>query len=301
MITFQLLLFSLLLPALISGVVFFVAWRGWQPSAASPNGTWGGPTAIGFGYVVGHVGTIGFPPFPAIEATQWLLYFGFAGILLGLLESRSRGHTLVRWGGRLLFSGFIPWLLLHATLKYRWGTIEGMMWVVGLGALTLVFFLVLDTLTGRLSGVSSPLILLIVTLGSSVVLVLSGSALLGQLAGILASALGASLITAWWQPKLIPRLDRDVRFAPLAGEGVTVVAVLLVGLWLNGYFYAEVPATSALLLGTAPAAAWIRWLAPVQRLEGWRATFVSVVTVLVPVVLAVALALRASPPIEYDY
>ena len=175
------------------------------------------------------------------------------------------------------------------------------MWVVGLGALTLVFFLVLDTLTGRLSGVSSPPILLIVTLGSSVVLVLSGSALLGQLAGILASALGASLITAWWQPKLIPRLDRDVRFAPLAGEGVTVVAVLLVGLWLNGYFYAEVPATSALLLGTAPAAAWIRWLAPVQRLEGWRATFVSVVTVLVPVVLAVALALRASPPIEYDY
>ena len=168
-----------------------------------------------------------------------MLYFGFAGILLGLLESRSRGHTLVRWGGRLLFSGFIPWLLLHATLKYRWGTIEGMMWVVGLGALTLVFFLVLDTLTGRLSGVSSPPILLIVTLGSSVVLVLSGSALLGQLAGILASALGASLITAWWQPKLIPRLDRDVRFAPLAGEGVTVVAVLLVGLWLNGYFYAE--------------------------------------------------------------
>jgi hypothetical protein len=290
MSTFQLILFTALLPALISGGVLFVSWRGWRRNAPTIDGTWGGPIAIGLGYVLCHAGTIGFPPFPAVEATQWLIYIAFVAIGLGLLESRLGERASVRWGIRLLISAVIPFLLLQAVFKYRWGIVEGILGSVGLSAAILAFWTQLDALAERQIGGFPLLVLLSLTAGGSVVLVLSGSALLGQLSGGLASTLGAGLIMAWWQPKLT-----------LTRGAITVSAALLCGLWLNGYFYAEVPPESALLLYIAPSVAWIRWFGPVQRLGRWGPPIVSVAAVLVLVGLAVGFALRASPPLDYDY
>ena len=283
-------LFSVLLPVFISGTILFIAWRGWRRSEPIPNGTWGGPIALGLGYGVGHIGTIGFPPFPAVEATQWLLYFAFAATVFSLLESRWGKSGFVCFLIRGMLSAAIPWLLLRSMLKHTWAPIEGVAWLLGLSGAVFAFWILLDAAMEHHTGVTSPLTLLIVTLGSSVVLVLSGSALLGQLAGILGAAVGASLIVAWWRPKLT-----------FAGGMVPVVAAMLAGLWLNGYFYAEAPAASILPLAIAPAMVWVRKLAPMRKLGSRGETVIAVAAVLAPVVLAVALAFQASPPIDYDY
>jgi len=276
-------LFGVLLPAVVSGIAFVVAWRPWQRDAPVANGIWGGAIALSVGYVAGHAGLLGWPPFPPVEATQWLVYLALASGVFGLIIALWHESTWLRWGLRLLLSGVMPWLILHAVLKYRWQPIEGVVWLVGLGVAIFGFWLMLNALAERFRGASTPLVLLVVATGGSVTLLLSGSAMLGQLGGVLTAALGASLVIAWWNPKL-----------SLAHGATSVVAILLAGLWMSGYFYAEVPVVSALLLVVSPATAWIGQVEAIQRLGGWKVALIRAAVVCIPVAIAVAIPLVAS-------
>jgi len=276
-------LFGVLLPAVVSGIAFVVAWRPWQRDAPVANGIWGGAIALSVGYIVGHVGLLGWPPFPPVEATQWLVYLALASGVFGLIIALWHESTGLRWGLRLLLSGAMPWLILRPVLKYRWQPIEGVVWLVGLGVAILGFWLMLNALAKRFRGASTPLVLLVVATGGSVTLLLSGSAMLGQLGGVLTAALGASLVIAWWNPTL-----------SLAHGATSVVAILLAGLWMSGYFYAEVPVVSALLLVVSPATAWIGQVEAIQRLGGWKVALIRAAAVCIPVAVAVAIPLVAS-------
>jgi hypothetical protein len=99
-------------------------------------------------------------------------------------------------------------------------------------------------------GTLLPLALPAVLCGSAAVAFLSGSALLSQLAAVLLAALVPCSIAARRDPADL-----------LNGAPVSVVGLLLPGLWLIGSFYGDMPAGSVLLLGSAPAAAWVaqRW------------------------------------------
>src|SRR5947208_7430067 len=80
--------------------------------------------------------------------------------------------------------------------------------------------------------------------GACVALIFSGSLLLGQLAGIL-NAMAATcffLIIAVRTP-----------FHPSGAAGP--LSLLCAGLWVSGFFFAEIPGASALVLALAPAAA----------------------------------------------
>src|SRR4029077_16278265 len=126
----------------------------------------------------------------------------------------------------------------------------------------------------------------VVCAGACGAMILSGSLLLGQLACIL-TAIAATCfllsiaVTAPFHPR---------------GAGAPL-SLVCAGLWLSGFLYAELPAASALLLALAPAIA----LLPVgkesysqPRVLVYRTAFVTV-----PVAIAVVLALRASPPLDY--
>jgi hypothetical protein len=86
--------------------------------------------------------------------------------------------------------------------------------------------------------------------------------------------------------------------APFHPSGAAApLSLVSAGLWLSGFFYAELPAASVLLLALAPAVA----LLPVgkeshsqSRVLAYRIVFVAV-----PVGIAVVLALHASPPLDY--
>jgi hypothetical protein len=126
-----------------------------------------------------------------------------------------------------------------------------------------------------------PTFLLITCAGTFGALMLSGSILLGQFAAVLGAAVFGSLLFAAWKVPL--------------GRGIVPVFSLLLGtLLVSGYFFAELPLTCAMLLAFAPALA----LAPIRASNkilafGFRFGLVSA-----PVVVALVLAFRSSPPLS---
>jgi len=159
------------------------------------------------------------------------------------LEQGFSLPSRAKQGLRLALFLALPYALLGPMLQYSWGGLEGVLWITGLGTAAFVLALVLEHAAGRGSGFAMPLQLTLLATGSSILLVLSGSVLLGQLAGILAASLGAFLVLAFFFPSL-----------SLAGGTMTVFSIQLAGLWMLGYFYAELTATIALILFLAPLA-----------------------------------------------
>jgi hypothetical protein len=130
--------------------------------------------------------------------------------------------------------------------------------------------------------------LLAVCSGSAVVLALSGSLVLGQLAGGLAAVLGVV-----WLGSL---RDKGMH---LGRCGVPILATVLSALILFGHTYASLPAVSAILLALSPAAAWVGRIGRVRRLPGWASALIAMATVLVPLGAAVGFAIASAPRAEY--
>ena len=229
MFLLQQLLPGVLVAVLISGVFAF-AGRLWRAN------NWADAVALGIGYAGGHVVTAGWPAFPPAEATQWLPYLALAATFLGVIDALLRPAGSLRmliW--MLCCTGFLR-LLLNAKFQYGWSLAQGVLWIVGLAAGMLILAISLDAAVRRDRSISSPLILTIVACGTGAALMLSGSMLLGQLAMILAAALGAILAAAFLLPRAVE------------GRGVVPVAVAIARqplaqrLFLLGASHSQCPA-----------------------------------------------------------
>ncbi len=276
MFLLQQILPAVLVAGLISGV-FAIAGRLWRAN------NWADAVALGVGYAGGHVATAGWPAFPPAEATQWLPYFALAAMFLGVLDVFLRPAGLLRaliW--ILCCMGFLR-LLLNAKFQYGWSLPEGVLWIAGFAAGMLILAGSLDAAVRRDTSISIPLILTIVAGGTGVALMLSGSLLLGELAIVLAAALGAILAVAFLVPKAAE------------GRGIVPVAVaLLASLWLSGCFYADLPSASALLLAAASLPA-LPLISLSEKVPSLKDLLLRAGIVIIPVAISVFLAFRASP------
>jgi hypothetical protein len=129
-------------------------------------------------------------------------------------------------------------------------------------------------------------VMTVLSAGTCIALMLSGRLLLGQLACVL-TAIG---VTCFF---LIITVT-----SPFPPSGAAApLSLVCAGLWLSGFFYAEMPSASALLLALAPASA----LLPLgnENYSPWRVLAFRIALVAVPVAIAVALPFRASPPLDY--
>ena len=233
--------------------------------------------------MVGHFLIAGWTPFPPADTTNWLPYFALASAVLGAF---CAVRPIAAWARVIIFAlvsmGALR-LLLKPKFQYGWSLGEGWLWVAGLACAMVLLASVLDKLARRPgTAVEMPVFLLIVSAGLSGTLMLSGSMLLGQFAAVLTATLfGALVFTA-----------RKVAL----GRGIVPVFSLLVSALLaSGYFFAELPAASAVLLAFAPVFALIYIGSSNEFLTlGIRAALVSV-----PVALALVLSFRASPPLMY--
>jgi hypothetical protein len=191
------------------------------------------------------------------------------------------------WGRRMglvALVALVTVVILGPILPETAGTRGGLAWLAVVGIVVLAAWANVEWLGERLEGATLIWPMLVIAGGTSVVLVASNSLVLGLLGLSLTSALAAPGIASWrWA------LGRSVRGA------IPIVLAVLTALILNGHVYAFVPASSALFLAAAPAAAWAARLGPIRRGAPWRATLAAVVATLVPVVAAVGLALAASP------
>lgn len=244
------------------------------------------PCAAGLGYICGHLMATGWPGFPPVDTTNWLPCFALVAALLGVVHQRS---SLPAWARLLVFALFSAGamsLLLMPKLQREWTFGQALLWVGCLAIGMVALGVVCDRLCRYSpSPIPTPVFLLILLIscgGTAVALMLSGSLLLGQLAAILAAATFGSVILG-------------LRHLTL-GKGVApVVATLLFALLVSGYFFAELPAQSALLLAVAPALA----LARTGKLPVLPAMAVRTGLVAAAVVIALIIAYLASPPLEY--
>jgi hypothetical protein len=233
--------------------------------------------AISAGFVAGYVGIAGVPKAMPVEAWHWLLPIALLGAVVGAMHGRRSLPRRLGVVAPLVLLGFaVVMTLLHATPTA----------IAGYVAAAYLVNLTLDGDPRRTSARSFLSVVLVVAIGTAVSLVVSGTMLIGHLAGALAAATGACIVLA----------------GPLRVEtrsAVPLLATLLVALWMNGILYAELPIGSAALLASAPLACWIADIVLANRLGALPMAIVRVGLAIVLAGAGVAVAVIEAPPLDY--
>ena len=274
-------LWTVVIPGSVALIILTLAWR-----SGSLLQVVSGSFAAGSGFLVGYFGLRGLPGILPIDVTGWLFYAALAGIVVGSLHGSFEYNLSLRIairGGLLLF---ITWLFLQPLMEHTWSMAVGSAWLVLLAGIIFVSWQVIDKLSDT-PGVFVPLSLLLLTSGSSVVLALSGSIMLAQLGGVLAATLGAFLLVSIFKKEAL-----------VMKGAIPVFLLVLFGLWISGYFYAEVPAISMFLLLVKPVVIWLakRFEIKIQA-QAWQLALKA--AAFVPLALAITLAVVSGEDTGY--
>jgi len=288
MLIFKQLVFGLLLPAIVGGGIFVLASKRAREQLEGRNGLFSGwlvAIALSTSYIVGYIGLEGLPPFPPQEGVHWLCYLAFIGLILGAFWQLSPLGRLIVQGGVSIVA---PRLLLNSMFKYSWGQLEGIIWWVCLAGVIFVFWhIVQGSFTLLPSRGWCPFVYFGLSGGTALILAVSGSLRLAQHAGVLVALFAAIWIIALFLPP-----EDKVQMFPIGTSAVITLA--LAGIWLNGYFYEEVPAASAILLAMALFLAPVGRIEAIQRLGARRSAFVQVAVIALPVLIAIGIAVARS-------
>ena len=286
------LFLGLLLPAIVGGgVLIFARSRSPKEYATvryeqEQDGfpSWLIAVALGAGYIVGYLGLEGLPAFPPRLGTDWLCYLAIIGLII------AGFWYLPVWGpiAQIVISILIPRLLLSSTFKHTWGPIEGIIWWVCLAVVIFIFWYFTEQSFSAIpSGASGPFVYFGLSGGTALILALSGSLRLAQHCGVLVALFAAS-----WIITLVLQRDRKPFVFPRGAS--PVATLLLVGIWINGYFFAEVPAVSAILLVISPVLAQVNRIEAVQKLGAVRSMVVQIAAIALPVLIAIGIAVARS-------
>ncbi len=239
-------LYTVVLPALIAATALVAAWRLRANRSAD---YWGPAVGLGVGYIAGYLGILGWPMFPPLEVTQWLFLIAVTGLALGITERWWRRHLRITWAVRFLIMGAVSWILLRPLVTYSWSTALSVAWLAGLTAGAIGFWKIQQRLDGHAAPRFHALLLTVLGTTESVVIGLSSSVALAQLQGVLTAAVAATFLVAWRLPRALDSLN----------TGIPLVSLLFVTHGAAAFFFAEMPAASAVLLALAPLGALLAW------------------------------------------
>ena len=276
----SLILPGVLIPSAFAlAVVLIAAWV----AKRRPGAFSGAGPAIAAAFLAAFVAATGWPRWPPVGSSQKLFYVVAAAALAGLAAAALR-RRFADWLARGALTALLLVFLLQPRLD-AWSGGRAALWLAGLFVAGVAVFWAWGTSLAATSdgdSLFSAAVRAAVVGGSAVVLGLSESALLAQLAG--AAACGVVVV------ELAGRALK--RRAWQHGDDLAVSAVL-VGLLLIGHFYAGLKPSTAILLVlaylllTLPGDLWWHRLAP-----------------LLPLAVAVGLAVAAVLAKEkdpYDY
>lgn len=243
--------------------------------------------ALGAGYATGHTLVAGWTSLPPRDATQWLPYFGLLSVIVATPDPFFRPKQSVRIGVWAIISALGAGLLLRPMFQYSWGRLEGTLYLLCIVIGILLLTWSLEAIENRQSGLSALLwFATMVSGGTCIALMLSGSLLLGQLALVLTGVVSICFLLV-----LLFQIQAH------RSCGAVPLVLLLAGLWLSGQFYAALPLWSTVLLAIAPGLSLLVADRPQphrQRIFWLRSALVGA-----SVTLAVIVAYRASPPLDY--
>ncbi len=276
------LLRGVLVPALVAGVLLILIGR--LPGREGGRGArnWLGAIPLAAGYASTQVALVGWPAFPPRESTHGLFCIAVAAALLSPLATAHGIRAPLRWIATAVLAFGVPVLLLRSRIVQRWSTGESLLVVGALGASLLAVGGAAGT-SARLPGPLSYLVLLIPLGSAAGVLGLSGTALHAQLAGAVASGLGAGIV-----------ISLSGGGAPISPATALFASSLLASVLITGHFYARVSVASAFLIALCPiATACLEGLERVRSLPMWQRTLVRVLGPGILAGISLGLATRA--------
>lgn len=243
------LTFSLLLPALVCGGIYVYVAYLCRRETYEILQKWLVAAAVGIAYIIGYIGLEGKLTLKPIESRHWIFYLTVVTFGTSGLWHKYNGFGVIL---EVLLSILVPRILLISYYEYIWSTYEGLMWWIGLAIIIFTFLRIVQQSFKTLpQNATIPFVYLGISGGTTLILALSGSMLLA-----LHSAILVALFTAIWiltivLPRIL-KLDYSHNLAAFLIGAAPVLSILLVSIWLNGRFYAEVPSLSVLLLASAP-------------------------------------------------
>ena len=255
------LLWNLLAPAIVSASAIALGRRIGRSFPGGRRGRWGVAAGMGLGYLVGHSGLLGMPGFPPIGAKERVAWLALGAGVVGLVEATWTLPRRSSWAVRGLFVAGLLGVLLRSKVERGWAGPEAAVWLAGLWVA--VHDLVVEPggagRSAHRAGVGHPTRRGRRRLGGGAEHYSPGAASLGQPS------------TACWRRTLLGALP-TVGLRPgltLSKGGPAVATTVLAGLGLTGYFYSEVPASSALLLALAPWTPWVDRIGFIRRRSYW--------------------------------
>ena len=267
----------ILLPGVATVVVLIGLGRLWQRPEAISRGVVA--VALGTGYAVGHVSVIGWPQLTSVGATGWLVHVAALAAVSSVVIGRSK-HAVLRWGIHATSALAIAYLVLRVPIG-RWplATSVGVVAMFAVGIVSTRVSFARATSAHPRVGM---LLLLALSALFAGVLVMSGSLLMGLLSGVVATTVGACLVTS-----VVFRGAHDA-------QSLSVVASLLWALGMIGFLFAEMPIPAAVILAVVPLI-WLGVDAACNRARqtSFRLFILRGAAVVVPMALALGLTARA--------
>jgi hypothetical protein len=123
---------ALLVPVLVAGLCLVAAWRPWRGRLAAGRGRWGGAAALGLGFAAGHVGLLGWPSLPPVDAGHWTFFAALLAAALGpaLEGPRPAPARLARLIPVLLLPSVVV-LVLRPMIRHAWEPSASAWWLHG--------------------------------------------------------------------------------------------------------------------------------------------------------------------------
>jgi hypothetical protein len=275
------LIYGVLLPALIAGVILMLVGRGTPLEAhARP---FLGALAIGLGYLVAQVMLVGFPrpPFTEAEvpARDWVAWLVVGAIVLAPVRLSP---ALARWSGPLymaLFSLLVFKLVLGRALPPDAG---GMILRLGLTFAMYIVWNVVERVALRSTGAAVPVGLVVAGSGIAICALASHVAVFAQLTGAVCAGLGAAAVLGW--------IDKGFR---LPVGAVAVAMIVFAGALVNTSVY-DLPRASAALLVVAILAPGVTEIGKLHDLSPAKRGLLALVAAAVPAAVAILIAQSAS-------
>ena len=266
--------YGMLIPAAVS-VAVLVVTRKFCPNELAIRSA--GALALGGGFIVGYCLLPWAPLLPNAQ-WHWIPYLSAIAIVSAPVRLAPGASTARIWSILLLLAGLAAWLLVPS-----WAEPERTrhLYAAVVGVALLFLCGLLEPLAKRSPGALFPLLLCVVSAVGAVVLGLSGSVKFAQLAGVVAAAMGGCTAVSYFYPS-----------EPLVYGAMATFSVLLGGLMFTGYVnsFSDLPMASYLLVPAAPLALWLCVLPAFGKLEGRSRWVAETAAVLVPLLVALALA-----------
>lgn len=291
----KLVFFSVVLPALITLIINGISWNSKKrDSNPIKNGFWGMPLGIGIAYISGHISILGKPEIPPVESTQWLVFIAVVMILSGLIDSLLKLPSIAKAIIRAVSSGAVFYMTAMPMIKNTWTTNQTIMWSAGITiGITAYWFLLEYIFKKNTEAQRSSSVITIGLLSGAIAgfSVLSSSASLGQLTGLIGSSIGGLFFVSLFKKNFSTE------------KGLASIVLLLSMLLLNTYLYAEVKSlTSLLLLIASPLASLIGDLKVLEKLKPWQKVIIKAILVAIPIGASLGLIAdfsEKSPEDEY--